>query len=188
MRWFGVFFEKDLSSVLEMVEAGRARKAFSARHARRAMKTLRQWTQELMAQQFLDGLIVGFLCGALITGAAVRWIQDRSIVRAARADEGNAAEIYSLKGLRELRNEWLSTTGVSILFKSVDAAHAIKFPPDPLMEVEATHPQWQGDAKPGDVRMLCMFYEEKRVTVNPCPRAGFVVPSGVTAPGTTYGR
>lgn len=52
------------------------------------MKTLRQWTQELMAQQFLDGLIVGFLMGALIvTGVAVAWLQDKSIVRAhARLD------------------------------------------------------------------------------------------------------
>jgi hypothetical protein len=47
---------------------------YSQPRRRRRVKTLRQWTYELMTQQFVDGVIVGFLCGALITtGAAVWW-------------------------------------------------------------------------------------------------------------------
>ncbi len=70
------------------------------------MQTLRQWTQEMMHRQFLDGLLVGFLCGALvITGIVLFWAQDRSIVRAAKVAlyEINGDGRLTLEARGELR-------------------------------------------------------------------------------------
>ena len=51
------------------------------------MKTLRAWIYDLLTRHFLEGLVLGFLCGFLVSvSAAVWWAQDRSIVRAARWD------------------------------------------------------------------------------------------------------
>lgn len=49
-----------------------------------ATKRLQRWIDDAMTAQFIDGVIVGFLCGSTITAsAAVWWAQDRAIVRAA---------------------------------------------------------------------------------------------------------
>jgi hypothetical protein len=71
------------------------------------MRSLRDWTQAFLAEAFLFGIVVGFVCGSLVTvGAAVWWLQDRAIVRAAalppyqraHMDEGHEA------------SEWIETT------------------------------------------------------------------------------